>query len=700
MSDTPSKKEHFIARAEALVLENISLENFGVSELAEAMNMSRSSLLRKVRKHTGLSASQFIRQVRLKQGMEMLRQTTLNVSEVSYRVGFGSTSYFIKCFREHYGYPPGEAAERALENASAEAGDSPAEEEGSARESTDTGKKPGRNWKSIAAVALALGILAFLLYFLSRPPTSIEVEKSIAVLPFKNESSDTTNTYFVNGLMESTLSNLQKIEDLRVISRPSVEKYRDTPKAIPELARELNVNYFVAGSGQRAGDRVLLSIQLIEAATDRQIWAEQYSRELGDIFALQHEVAQKIAAAIEAIVTPAEREQIEKVPTDNLAAYDYYLQALEPYHAGNGEGLLRAIGLFEQAIGEDPQFAQAYANMAIAYFLLDMDLVEKRYTDRINNLADKALLYDSKLAESLVAKALYYLQVKQYRLALPHLEKALEYNPNSVLVYQLLSDYYARIVPDTGKYLENALKGNQLEFGAGDSITRSYSNLHLGNAFIQAGFPDLAMEYIDQSIAYFPQNEYASFVRVFIQYAIDRDLKKMQRSLVSEWKKDTTRLDILQEVGKAYYFQQEYDSAYYYYQKFVDAREWSGLEIYPQEDLKIGRVFEAVGRPGMAGKFYRSYAAYCERDESIYKPASLAVKYAHEGKLDQAIEQLEVFAAQDNFQYWILLFIEKDPVMEPLEGHPGYAAVLQKIRDRFWEDHEELEENLEGKGLL
>ena len=699
MSDTPSKKEHFISRAEALVLENISLENFGVSEVAEAMNMSRSSLLRKVRKHTGLSASQFIRQVRLKQGMEMLRQTTLNVTEVSYRVGFGSTSYFIKCVREHYGYPPGEAAERALENASAEPGDSPMEAGASAHGTPLTSAVKPR-WKSIAAVALALGILAFLLYFLSRPPTSIEVEKSIAVLPFKNESSDTTNTYFVNGLMESTLNNLQKIEDLRVVSRPSVEKYRHSDKTIQEMAGELEVNYFIAGSGQREGDRVLLNIQLIEAATDRQIWAEQYSRELGDIFALQHEVAQKIAAAIEAIVTPAEREQIEKVPTENLAAYDYYLQALEPYHAGNGEGLLRAIGLFEQAIGEDPQFAQAYANMAIAYFLLDMDLAEKKYTDRINNLADKALLYDSKLAESLVAKALYYMQVKQYRLALPHLEKALEYNPNSVLVYQLLSDYYARIVPDTGKYLEYALKGNQLEFGAGDSITRSYSNLHLGNAFIQTGFPDQAMEYIDQSIAYFPQNEYASFVRVFIQFAIDRDLGRMQRSLVREWQKDTTRLDILQEVGKSFYFQEEYDSAYYYYGKFVRAREGSGLDIYPQEDLKIGRVFEAVGRPEMAGEFYRSYAAYCERDESIYKPASLAVQYAHEGKLDQAIEQLEVFAEQDNFQYWILLFIDKDPVMERLEGHPGYAAVLQKIRDRFWAHHERLEKELEKEGLL
>ena len=103
--------EHFLGKAEALVLENLSNEQFGVSELAAAMNMSRSSLLRKVKKHAGLSASQFIRQIRLKRGMELLKQDdALTVSEISYQVGFGSTSYFIKCFREQYGIPPGEVS--------------------------------------------------------------------------------------------------------------------------------------------------------------------------------------------------------------------------------------------------------------------------------------------------------------------------------------------------------------------------------------------------------------------------------------------------------------------------------------------------------------------------------------------------------------------------------------------------------------
>ena len=115
MSDPSSTRDHFIDQAEALVVENLSNEQFGVSELAAAMNMSRSNLLRKIKKRTKLSASQFIRQVRLEQGMELLRDSSLTVSEISYQVGFGSTSYFIKCFREHYGYPPGAASKNQLQ---------------------------------------------------------------------------------------------------------------------------------------------------------------------------------------------------------------------------------------------------------------------------------------------------------------------------------------------------------------------------------------------------------------------------------------------------------------------------------------------------------------------------------------------------------------------------------------------------------
>ncbi len=408
-------------------------------------------------------------------------------------------------------------------------------------------------WHILTAAFLVVIVLSVLL-FSKKSTVTTEFEKSIAVLPFKNESSDTLNLYFVNGLMESTLNNLQKIADLRVISRTSAEKYRNTNKGIPEIAEELNVNYVVEGSGQRMGNQVLLNIQLIEAIDDRPVWSEQYSREVEDVFALQNEVARKIADAIEATVTPAERQQIEKIPTENLEAYDYYLQALEPYNTGTKEGLTEAISLFEKAIEQDPQFALAYAYIAFSYYHLDQFQKQKQYTEQINNNADKALLYNAKSAESLIAKALYYMQIKEYRLALPHLEKALEYNPNSSSVVQMLASLYSNEIPNTEKYLTYALKGIQLDIAAYDSITKSYIYLNLSNAFIQNGFVDEATTYINRSLDYNPDNYYSPMLKAYILFAKDGNIKQTQKLLLKEWNKDTARLDILQEVAKFHYY--------------------------------------------------------------------------------------------------------------------------------------------------
>ena len=683
MSNTSANTSTFIEQAEALILENLGNEQFGVSELADAMNMSRSNLLRKIKKQTQLSASQYIRQVRLKEAMELLKEGSFTVSEISYQVGFGSTSYFIKCFREQYGYPPGEVGKGAIEVET---------------ENVKPNYWKIYRWPIIVGTSIVLLIVAFLIFNKTDTVQELEVEKSIAVLPFKNESADSTNLYFVNGLMESALNNLQKIEDLRVISRTSVEKYRKTDKGIPEIAEELHVNYLVEGSGQRVGNQVLLNVQLINASTDTPIWVEQYSSEVEDIFGLQNDVAKKIADAIEAVVTPTELEQIEKRPTENLVAYDYYLQALD--YSRTNEDLEKAIPLFEKAVKQDEQFALAYANLAISYYNLDIFQKQKRYTDLINNYADKALLYDSKNDVSLISKALYYMHTEEYRLALPHLEKALEYNPNSADVVQLLSRLYSTYIPNTAKYLTNALKGAQLDVATNDSLGQSFIYLDLSNALAQSGFTEEAMKYVNKSLDYAPINLYAPHLKAFIQYAVDENLERLKTTLEKEFEKDSNRLDILQDIGKLYYIEEDYQGAFAYYQKFVEARKKFNLDIYPHEDIKIGLVYQKMGFEEEANEFFEGYSEYLASDKSIYKSASMAVKYAYEGKVDKGMEQLKLFALQDNYQYWILLFLEKDPLIKLMKSHPDYEGTIQKIKDRFWENQAKLRTSLERKRLL
>ncbi|MGB8376522.1 MAG: helix-turn-helix domain-containing protein [Salegentibacter sp.] len=687
----------FLNQATAIIVENASNDRFGVSELAEELNMSRSNLLRKIKKATSLSASQFIRQVRLEIAMDMLRDTSLSVSEISFKVGFGSSSYFIKCFREQYGYPPGEVGKQEAEKLQPES--TKAEIMEIFEEKTKR-KFPSR--MLLGAISVVLVSATIFLIFYKRAERNIigeQPEKSIAVLPFKNESNDSTNLYFINGLMESTLNNLQKIKDLRVISRSSVEKYRNTNKSIPEIAEELNVSYFVEGSGQKVGDQVMLNIQLIEASDDRHLWAEQYKRKVTDIFTLQDEVATKIANSVEAIVTPAELQQIQKKPTQNLVAYDYYLQGLDPFLSRTIEGLQQAIVSFKKAVEEDPEFSLAYADLAISYYLLEMFQAEKQYTEKINSYSDKALLYDSKSAESLTSKAFYYIQTKEYSLALPYLKKALEYNPNSSLVIQTLADFYFRLVPDTEKYLKFALKGVQRNVAANDSVTQSYTYLQLANALVSAGFIDEAEKYIDLSLNYHAENYYAPHLKALILFARDGNVKRTRKLLIKEWKKDTTRLDILQDIAKMYYVDEEYDTAYFYFKKFVEAREKRGLDIYAAENVKIALVYENVGLDEEAKKFYKSYSDYCEKDQSIYRSVNLAIKYAYEGKNERAMEQLKLFSNENNYPYWFLL-IEGDPILKPLKNHPDFEKTMQKIKDRFWKKHDKMKASLKGEELI
>ena len=571
-----------------------------------------------------------------------------------------------------------------------------------AEDAKTSGSKSLFKWGAIAVAVISLVVFTISSDIFNRKSVSNSfdeiIDKSIAVLPFKNESSDSLNLYFVNGLMESSLNKLQKIGDLRVISRTSVEKYRNSKKGIPEIAEELNVNYLVEGSGQRVGEQVLLNIQLIEASSDQPIWVEQYNREVKDVFALQNEIAKEIANAIKVVISPSDLKQLEKKPTENLLAYDYYLQALDPYFSRTHEGLQKAIGLFEKAIEQDPQFALAYANIAISYYLLEMSQVEKQYTEKINIYADKALLYDSKSAESLIAKAFYYVNIKEYQLALPHYKKALEYNPNSSLAVQMLADFYFRLMPNTDKYLEYALKGVQLNI-ASDSITQSYVYLQLSSALMSAGFIDEALKYTNLSLDYHSENYYAPHLKAVILFTQDGNISRTRNLLLKEWNKNPNRLDILQDVAKFYYIEEKYDSAYVYFKQFVEARATNGLDIYRQENVKIAEVYKKMGFVDDAKSLFNDYLEYCETDQSSYNSINLVWKNAYEGKIEEAIQQLKIFSEVENYPYWFLL-IEDEPLIKSLKSHPEFDQILQKIKDKFWKNQVKLKRNLEEKGLI
>ena len=675
-------ENEFLNRITVIIEKNISNELFGVSELAREVGMSRSNLLRKIKNLTNLSASQFISQVRLKNAKELLKEKSLTVSEVSFKVGFNSTSYFIKCFREFYGYPPGEEGKH----------------EPTVEVQTETKRRPDFIVLISSFLVLALLVTLFIL-----KPFSVQKrnpEKSIAVLPFKNDSSDSSNVYIINGLMESILITLQHIEDLKVISRTSVEKYRNSNKTIPEIAKELKVNYLVEGSGQKMGDQILLHIQLIEGKSDNHLWAESYDRESKDIFNLQKEVAKNIADKIEAVISPEEERRIDKNPTENLVAYDHFLKGLDILQRPNRENLHQAIPYFQEAIKNDTKFARAYAGIAMTYYFLEEGQEVKKYSDSINFYADKALFYDSEIPQSVIAKGLYYMNSGEYVPAANYFERALEFNPNHDLAIALLVNLYVNYIPDTEKYLEYALKGIQLDIASYDSLTVSIIYLHISNAFIQNGFITEAEKYINKSLEYDTQNLYSEMVKAYILFAKNHNLKQTRDLLISALKKDTSRIDIVQEIGKIYYYMRDYESAYQYYKPFTEIRKEYNLGIFKSEDIKIAMVFSETGKEEEATEILANFKEYAGNDESVYKHISLAGYYSYLGEKEKALQHLKTFSEQDHYFYWVLLFTPIDPLFDNIKDSKEFKQIFKEIENRFWKNHERLKSSLKKKKLI
>lgn len=684
MADFLHPANDFLQKVIAIIEENLADEHFEVPDLAERLNMSRSNLLRKVKSLTGLSVSVFIRQVRLHHAKELLKDETHTVSEVSFKVGFNSTSYFTKCFRETFGYPPGEEKSQLVEP--------------EAKIESGTGNR------SKAKVLVIIGALIAIIWVIVLTRESkelVKLDKSIAVLPFKNDSDDSSNIYIINGLMETILDNLQKIEDLDVTSRTTVEKYRGAVKTIPELSKELDVSYFVEGSGQKVGNQILLTIQLIDAKNDRHVWSQQYEREVTDIFKLQQEVAKNIADKIQAIVTPEEQERIEKIPTENAVAYDNYLKGLDlTKNMKTPEGLNEAISFFEIAIDEDPQFALAYAYIAICYYYLDIFQADKQYGLEINTYADKALLFDEELPESMIAKALFYMQDEQYELAAKFFEKVLTYSPNSGWVHNRLSDIYADYLPNTEQYLKHALQGIKYAISDQDSVEASYTYLHLGNALVENGFIKESEKYIQKSIAYNPENRFSEYLYIYLKLAQNFDLNRTKNELITLLKKDTMRLDIIQEIGKVCYTMEDYEEAWKYYKKYLKIKEMFNLDIYNSEDSNIAYVLEQLGRDDEANRFYDKFLKYAESDPTIYRDMNMCVYYAAKGDVEKGMEYFKAFTDEKDYFYWLILFLDKDPVVLKLSDHPDFDKTLKTITENFWTQHREIRKILEEEDVI
>ena len=315
-------------------------------------------------------------------------------------------------------------------------------------------------------------------------------KQSIAVLPFDNRSRNEDDEFFVEGVHDDLLTNLARIGALKVISRTSVLRYKDTQLPIPAIAAELGVATIMEGAVQRSGSTVRINVQLIDAKTDEHLWAQIYDRELTaeNLFSIQSEISQAIADALQATLSADEKDRINNVPTENLQAHDAFLRGRQLMAERTSGSLEAAIAEFEKAVALDPQFALAWVGLADSTILLSSygTLSQDAAIPIMENAIGRALAIDGQLGEAYASQAQIFNYYKQYEKAENAYQKAIELSPNYAQAWMwysnFLSDYPLRIQ----EAVDTARKAAELDPAS------AVNGISLGGKYLNQGLLSLA----------------------------------------------------------------------------------------------------------------------------------------------------------------------------------------------------------------
>ncbi len=383
-------EQNYIDKLTEIVEENFSNNSFGVAELAKEMGISHSSLHRKLKAIANLSISQFIRETRLKRAKELLQLQAGTVAEVAYGVGFGSTTYFSKCFHDYYGFSPGEVRKRFT---------------------SETKKGETIDYNEIPRSHL----------------------KSIAVLPFDNYTGDDSQAFLVFGMHDALIGELGRLGDIRVVSKTSVLAYSNSEKTIREIAAELGVDAIIEASVLLIDKKIRIQLKLFSAfPEEKQLWAQTFDVEMSDILKLYGQVIRKVANEIQYTLSPGQESQLNKVREVNPESYKAYLRGKYNLYQQTPEGVKKGLEYLHEAVRIDPAEPLAYAGLALGY----MDIAHGPFNAgdayiKAESAARQATKIDPDLPEAQLAQGeLYMYSSWKFHEAEQHFKEALELNPN------------------------------------------------------------------------------------------------------------------------------------------------------------------------------------------------------------------------------------------------------------------------------
>ncbi len=482
-----------------------------------------------------------------------------------------------------------------------------------------------------AAAALVIAIVAVLLIATRTDffRDDAEAVDSIAVLPLDNLSEEPGQDFFAEGMTETLISGLAKIGTLKVISRTSVMRYKDSDKSLPDIARELGVDAVIEGSVQRIGDRVRITAQLVDGRTDRHLWAESYERDVRDVLALQSEVARAIAAEIKVKLTSQEAARLESARTVDPEAYESYLLGRYQWNRRTEEALGKSIEHFESAIARDPGYAMAYVGLAEAYAVMgDWGFMPAREAyPKARDIARRALAMDEDLAEAHTVLAyVKYIYDWDWEGAELGFKRALELNPSDATTRQ----WYAEFLNVTGRFDEAAVE-------------------------------------IDRAVGLDPLSLIAQTIRGVILFNMDRREEALDQ------------LQAVLDLDPDYWAALRHLTAYY----FLEGMESQAVETMAKylaasgaTGDEIARMKEIYRTSGAAGVQRWAAGRLIEISSNRYvNPRLIAIWYALSGD-DRAFEWLErAYEERAGALVWLMT----DVRYSKLRSDPRFDALVEKI---------------------
>ncbi len=479
----------------------------------------------------------------------------------------------------------------------------------------------------IAAVAVAVAVWSWWVR-----PSATGTITSIAVLPLDNMMGDPEQDYFVEGMHDAIITNLNRLSALKVISRTSAMRYKDTDKLIPEIARELGVDALVEGSVLKAGNRVRITAQLIHGASDEHLWVEDYERDLRDVLTLQGEVARDIARQIKVVLSPVEEARLEAAqPTVNPEAYTAYLQG---HHIGwERQGWQMASSLYKTAIALDPGYAPPYADLVASLCVpgLDFDEPLDQQLANIQELSDRAISLDPQLPMAYISLGLFRTIQAQWREAGEAFRQAIAIAPGS----RLANVEYGWFLLRAGK-VDQALEYMELGLQLDPLSVHSYHSLARAHYYMRQY--DQALEVITQGLKLDPDSPF-KYTAAIIYLRMGQYEKAIE--MFDSWDQVPSHLKGLIHV----------------------ARGQRGQALQLIEDLKSVE-------PG---------------EKSVFDDYAVIVIYAILGELDLAMDQLEFVYTIENQRLrlwdWGITYIKVEPDYDPLRDHPRFKALVEDLFD-------------------